>query len=84
MHHKHKQHCQCAHVTSISGVLTALAIHYQNIISKCVKLIDIESLQNRLLKVCYMPTTSPGLPRLLFGAAINSTNEANNASGMCC
>ncbi len=26
--------------------------------------IDIESLQNRLLKVCSVPTTSAGLPRL--------------------
>jgi hypothetical protein len=31
-----------------------------------VESIDIESLQNRLLKVCYVPTTSAGLPRLLF------------------
>jgi hypothetical protein len=28
--------------------------------------IDIESLQNRLLKVCYVPATSAGLNRLLF------------------
>ncbi len=28
--------------------------------------IDIESLQNRLLKVCYVPATSAGLPRLSF------------------
>jgi hypothetical protein len=28
--------------------------------------IDIESLQNRLLKFCYVPTTSAGLNRLLF------------------
>ncbi len=28
--------------------------------------IDIESLQNRLLKVCYVPTTSVGLPKLCF------------------
>ncbi len=26
----------------------------------------MESLQNRLLKVCYEPATSPGLPRLLL------------------
>jgi hypothetical protein len=31
-----------------------------------IEVIDIESLQNRLLKVCYAPTTSAGLPRLLF------------------
>ncbi len=46
--------------------------------------IDIESLQNRLLKVCYVPATSAGLPRLLlFAAAINCTNKANKAGGMC-
>ncbi len=28
--------------------------------------IDIESLQNRLLKICYMPATSAGLPRVSF------------------
>jgi hypothetical protein len=27
---------------------------------------NIESLQNRLLKVCYVPATSVHLPRLLF------------------
>jgi len=27
--------------------------------------IDIKSLKNRLLKVCYVPTTNAGLPRLL-------------------
>jgi hypothetical protein len=30
------------------------------------KTIDIESLQNRLLKVCYVPATSVSLNRLLF------------------
>jgi hypothetical protein len=28
--------------------------------------IDIRSLQNRLLKVCYVPTTSADLPRVSF------------------
>jgi hypothetical protein len=28
--------------------------------------IDIESIQNRLLKVCYVPATSAGLNRILF------------------
>ncbi len=28
--------------------------------------IDIKSLQNRLLKVCYVPATSAGLPRVSF------------------
>ncbi len=46
--------------------------------------IDIKSLKNRLLKV-YVPTTSTGLPRLLFfAAAINSTNEAKKAGSTCC
>jgi hypothetical protein len=33
---------------------------------KSVEAIDIESLQNRLLKVCYVPATSAGLPRVSF------------------
>ncbi len=33
---------------------------------KAIKAIDIESLQNRLLKVCYVPATSAGLPRVSF------------------
>jgi hypothetical protein len=48
---------------------------------------DIESLQNRLLKVCYVPATSAGLNRLFFSffaAAINSANEANKAGSTCC
>ncbi len=49
-------------------------------------IIDIQSLQNRLLKVCYVPATSACLPRLLFiylfiAVAINSTNDANKAGG---
>ncbi len=52
--------------------------------------IDIESLQNRLLKVSCVPNTSASLPRVSFffsflffvAAAINSTNEANKAGGM--
>ncbi len=32
----------------------------------CDVIIDIESLQNRLLKVCYVPTTSASLNRRLF------------------
>jgi hypothetical protein len=51
----------------------------------CHPTIDIESLQNRLLKVGYVSTTSACLPRLfIFAAAINSTNEANKAGGVCC
>ncbi len=47
---------------------------------------DIESLQNRVLKVCYVPATSASLNRLIFfssGAAINNTNEANKAGSAC-
>jgi hypothetical protein len=44
--------------------------------------IDIESLQNRLLKV-YVPTTSASFPNVFFAAAINSTNEANKAGSTC-
>jgi hypothetical protein len=44
--------------------------------------IDI-SLPDRLLKVCYVPTTKTGLPKAFFAAAINSTNDTNKADGMC-
>ncbi len=37
--------------------------------------------KNRLLKVCNVPATRAGLPRLLFYAAVSSTNEANKAGG---
>ncbi len=48
-----------------------------------VKVIDIKSISNRLLKV-YVPATSAGLNRLLFfAAAVNSANEANKAGGSC-
>ncbi len=49
-------------------------------------IIDIESLQNRLLKVCYVLATSTSLPRVsLFfsffvAAAIENTNEANKVT----
>jgi hypothetical protein len=48
--------------------------------------IDIKSLPNRMLKVCYVPVTGASLSRLLFlifAVAINSTNEANKAGGTC-
>jgi hypothetical protein len=53
--------------------------------SGTVGIIDIESLQNRLLKVCYVPATSTGLNRLLFffAAAVNST-KANKAGSSSC
>ncbi len=35
-------------------------------IHKVVFTIDIESLQNRLLKVCYVPATSTSLPKVNF------------------
>jgi hypothetical protein len=48
----------------------------------CFVPIYIESLQNRFLKVCYVPTTNASFPRLLFAAAINNTNEANKAGSV--
>jgi len=46
------------------------------------QIIDMESLQKRLLKVSYVPASSAGLYKLLFLlAAINSTKEANKAGG---
>jgi hypothetical protein len=45
---------------------TAVAIIISNIHKKKGSTIDIETLQNRLLNVCYVPTTSASLNRLLF------------------
>jgi hypothetical protein len=47
----------------------------------------MKSLQNILLKVCYVPATSACFPMLsffFFAAAIDSTIEANKAGGACC
>jgi hypothetical protein len=44
--------------------------------------IDIESLQDRLLKVCYVMLQALVLQGFFFAVAINSTNEANKTSGM--
>jgi hypothetical protein len=41
--------------------------------------IDIKFLQNRLLKVCYVPATSAAYSKAFFAAAINSTNKINKA-----
>ncbi len=41
--------------------------------------------KNRLLKVCYVPAISAGIPRKVssfFDGTINSANETNKASGM--
>ncbi len=66
--------------------LDYLGLHNQNRSNPdCAAIIDIKSLQNRLLKVCYVPATSAGLNRLLcffFAVAIKSTNEANKAGSM--
>ncbi len=45
--------------------------------------------QNRLLKVCCVPATSAGLPRVSFfffvvAVALYSTNQANKAGSMRC
>ncbi len=45
--------------------------------------IDIER-KNRLLKVCYVPASSTTFLAFFFDVAINSTNEAYEAGGMCC
>jgi hypothetical protein len=68
-------HAPLEHGTTLRGMLSAQMLTGDNI--------DIKSLQNRLLKVCYVPATSAGLPRLLFAAAINSANEANKAGNTC-
>ncbi len=67
--------------SNIGRMMSYCVCHCQSLPSK-----DIESLQNRLLKVCYVPATNAGLNRLLFfffAAEINNTNEVNKASGTC-
>jgi hypothetical protein len=51
-----------------------------------IGVIDIKR-KNRLLKVCYVPTTSTtflAFFSFFLAVAINSTNEANKAGGMRC
>jgi len=45
--------------------------------------IDIERLQDRLLKVCYVMLQALVLQGFFFAVAINSTNEANKAGSTC-
>ncbi len=46
--------------------LLGLFISYKENEVLWIQPIDIESLQNRLLKACYVPATGASLPRLLF------------------
>jgi hypothetical protein len=69
-------------------VIQTVAYIFKGVLFHQVADIDIESIQNRLLEVCYVPATRASLPRLLFfsffvAATINSTNEANKAGSMC-
>jgi len=44
--------------------------------------IDIER-KNRVLKVCYVPTTSATFLAFFLVVPINNTNETNKAGSMC-
>ncbi len=78
-----------ATLTSLREIKVVKRRQYQNL---PVGGIDIESLQNGLLKVCYVPTTSANLPRVSFffsflffvAAVINSNNKANKAGSANC
>jgi hypothetical protein len=48
-----------------------------------VEIINIESLQNRLLKVCYVPAIGASLIGFFFAVAINSIHEAKKAGSTC-
>jgi hypothetical protein len=68
-------------IQSVSNLVLCLCVRTEPY--PRVETIDIEIIQNRLLKVFYVPAARAGLPRLLFfAAAINSTNEAKKAGGM--
>jgi len=54
------------------------------LLNKKVDKFQLRRLQNRLLKVCYVPATSAGLPRVSFFFSFlffNTTNEGNKAGG---
>ncbi len=51
---------------ALTANIFALATNRANTRDKTGGTIDIESLQNRLHKVCYVPVTSAGLNGLLF------------------
>jgi hypothetical protein len=55
-------------MTSPGGKLTVPVYQLSKLVNKTITLqtIDIESLQNRLLKVCYVPASSAGLLRISF------------------
>jgi len=48
----------------------------------CFVAIDIER-KNKLIKVCYVPTTSTTCLALFVAVAINSIHESNKAGSMC-
>jgi hypothetical protein len=50
----------------LNYIVKILCVDLAAVVDACSVSIDIESLQNRLPKVCYVPATSVGLSRLLF------------------
>ncbi len=50
----------------LSATQDKLAARFCRLVAAWVPDIDIQSLKNRLLKVCYVSATSTGLQRLLF------------------
>ncbi len=62
-------------VTKFISAVTAIQSHF-------VVIIDIESLQNRLLKVCNVLATNATF-LAFFTEDTNSTNETNKAGSMC-
>jgi hypothetical protein len=50
----------------LSGLNEATSTPSDKELHGCAYIIDIKSLQNRLLKVCYVPAPNASLPRLLF------------------
>ncbi len=53
-------------ILNTTFIIILLSVVMLNLVVLRVNIIDIESLKNRLLKVCYVPATSARLPKLLF------------------
>ncbi len=59
-----KKYYLSCHFGLLYKIVGQFMLYLKTAVSLCT--LDIESLQNRLLKVCYLPATSASLSRLIF------------------
>ncbi len=53
-------------ILNTAFIIILLSVFMQNLVMLSVNTIDIESLKNKWLKVCYVPSSSTCLPRFIF------------------